>query len=114
MSNRYFTRYDNLVKEEGFSQQEALDAINRNIYQDGAHIWNGACNPVAVANSLAEATHFISHYLGGHPAVKEHPAIRLMVYQLSFVIFGTEYRQEDLVTQASEQVEEFLKERTKV
>jgi hypothetical protein len=59
-------------------------------HRDALAIWQGACNPTAVANSIVGACQEIRE---GTDARCNDPAVRLMVYQLAYlcgVITGAE------------------------
>ena len=52
-------------------------------FQDAIDISAGACNPIAVAGVIHK--HLLDMMPGGMTAMRQDPAIRLMVYQLAFL-----------------------------
>jgi hypothetical protein len=54
----------------------------RNVWEDAYLIDNGACNPVAIAKTFFEHAKEIL-LENGTDAVRNHPALRLMINQLS-------------------------------
>jgi hypothetical protein len=62
------------------------------LYRDADFISNGACNPVAVCGALHDAMKFVLHSPAGDmPAIKDHPAIRVMLDHLCVIVFGTNH-----------------------
>ena len=62
-------------------------------YKDALAIWDGACNPSAIVNSLVNACAEVRAQNLGTASVCQDSAVRLMVYQLAFltgVISGAE------------------------
>lgn len=61
------------------------DATEQQIYRDAWRIADpGACNPVAVAGTLARASAALLHRLGTN-GVRKHPALRVMAAQLAML-----------------------------
>lgn len=55
-------------------------------YADAYQIaWGGACNPVAIATSLARHATALSRELGSTTAVLRHPALECMAGQLAYL-----------------------------
>lgn len=54
--------------------------------EDAIYISGGACNPVAVANTIARHTLAMSHNGADHPKITNDAALQLMVHQLAFLM----------------------------
>ena len=89
MCYRVVEKYPNILNPENNSDfwyvfiQEVVMARR---FSDAISIQNGACNPIAIANSIVNACKEVSQEEnGGTQAVCDDPAVRLMVHQLMFL-----------------------------
>lgn len=78
MSNRYLAAQDDLGREKA-EQMMANDAMS---------ISGGACNPIAIAGILHEQLVFRSRNPMAGVLTHSDPAIRLVMSQLAFLVFG--------------------------
>lgn len=51
-------------------------------HDDALFIQDGACNPLAIANTMLAAMHEVRAEGGGSEAMARDPAVRLMLHQL--------------------------------
>lgn len=54
-------------------------------HSDALAIQDGACNPVAICNSISSAVKEVYAEGGGTDEARADPAIRLMVHQLAYL-----------------------------